>query len=293
MVPHGYGLKASVSVTQRSPKSPAIAVEVARRRVGEAVEQAVRALEHGARSAEARACQQRRAHAGLRRPAGMHALGPGAFRQIFDDAARHRAGDAERIDGLLAAVSRSAAATPAAAPMAPKIAVGWKPALWVRIGATRLSRHITSTPTAMPSSAVAAVRMVPLARGEHRRHDDRAGMHRPALERVVEVLAMRRRAVDERRAGGAQGSGMADRRARAVVVPAGERGADVVLVARGEAKPHDVDSQILALLLQRRRQPRRIERGDALGEDSRQRRSAGSAELMRCAGGSRRSRGCG
>ena len=39
--------------------------------------------------------------AGLRRPARMHALGPGAFGEIFDDAARHAAGDAERIDDLL------------------------------------------------------------------------------------------------------------------------------------------------------------------------------------------------
>ncbi len=37
--------------------------------------------------------------------------------------------------------------------MAPKIAVGWKPALCVSVGATRLSRHMVSTPTAMPSSA--------------------------------------------------------------------------------------------------------------------------------------------
>ena len=37
--------------------------------------------------------------------------------------------------------------------MAPKIAVGWKPALCTAFGATRPSRHIVSTPTAMPSSA--------------------------------------------------------------------------------------------------------------------------------------------
>ena len=49
----------------------------------------------------------------------------------------------------------------------------------------------------MPSNAALAVRLVPLAGGEHRRHDHRAGMHRPAFEGVVEILAMRRRAVDE------------------------------------------------------------------------------------------------
>ena len=39
---------------------------------------------------------------------------------------------------------------------------------------------------------------------------------------------------------------VADRRAGPVVVPAGERGLDVVLVARGEAEPDHVDSQVLA-----------------------------------------------
>ena len=42
------------------------------------------------------------------------------------------------------------------------------------------------------------------------------------------------------------GPGMADRGAAAVVVPAGERGLDVVLVARGDAEADDVDQQILA-----------------------------------------------
>ena len=40
----------------------------------------------------------------------------------------------------------------------------------------------------------------PLARGQHRRHDDGARVHRTALERIVVVLAVRRGAVDERRA---------------------------------------------------------------------------------------------
>ena len=190
--------------------------------------------------------QQCRAHAGLRRPAGMHALGPGALGEILDDAARHAAGDAERIDDL-AAIERSAAATPAAAAMAPNTAVGWKPALCTSLGATRLSRHMVSTPTAMPSSADGAVRMVALAGREHRRHDDGAGVHRPALERVVEILAVRGGAVDQRGAGRAQRAGMADRGAGAIVVAAGERRLDVVLVARGEAETDHVDQQVLAL----------------------------------------------
>ena len=69
----------------------------------------------------------------------------------------------------------------------------------------------------------APVRIVPLAGRQHRRHDHRAGMHRAALEGVVEILAMRRGAVDEGGAGRGHGAGVADRGAGAVVLPAGER----------------------------------------------------------------------
>ena len=48
---------------------------------------------------------------------------------------------------------------------------------------------------------------------EHRGHDHHARVHRPALEGVVEVLAVRRRAVDERGAGGIEVARVADRRA--------------------------------------------------------------------------------
>ena len=44
----------------------------------------------------------------------------------------------------------------------------------------------------------AAVELLPLADREHRRHDHRAGMDRAAFERVVEILAVDRRAVDDR-----------------------------------------------------------------------------------------------
>ena len=100
MVPHGYGLNASVSVTQRSPKSPSDGVVVALGGVGEAVKEAVHAFEHRARPDKAGAAKQRRANTRLRRPAGVQPLGPGAFGQIFDDAARHRGDGAERVDHL-------------------------------------------------------------------------------------------------------------------------------------------------------------------------------------------------
>ena len=135
---------------------------------------------------------------GLRRPAGMQPLGPGAFGEILDDAARHASGNAERIDDLAAGMSPNAARdagrrahrrrTPRSGESRPCACA---------FGATRLSRHITSTPTAIPSSAAAPSGLIALASGEHRRHDHRAGMHRTTLEGVVEILAMRGGAVDE------------------------------------------------------------------------------------------------
>src|SRR5205807_6956397 len=82
------------------------------------------------------------------------------------------------------------------------------------------------------------------------------------FEGVVEVLAVRGSAVDERGAGRAQAAGMADRGTNALVVPAGERGLDVVLVARGDAEADHVDQQVLAFAAYRLRQRRDIERGD-------------------------------
>src|SRR5258708_35908993 len=69
-------------------------------RMGEAVEETVRPLEDRARPTKALAGEQRGTQARLRRPAGMQPLRPGSVREIFDDAARHAAGDAERVDEL-------------------------------------------------------------------------------------------------------------------------------------------------------------------------------------------------
>ena len=70
-----------------------------------------------------------------------------------------------------------------------------------------------------------ARKLLLLGGGQHGRHDDGAGMHGPALEGVVEVLAVGRRAVDERRAGGAERPRVADGGRRAGIRPGGERGA--------------------------------------------------------------------
>jgi hypothetical protein len=57
-------------------------------------------LEQRSRAGEACLRHSRGAISRLRRPARMHALGPGAFGQVFDDARSHAACDAERVAPL-------------------------------------------------------------------------------------------------------------------------------------------------------------------------------------------------
>ena len=80
-----------------------------------------------------------------------------------------------------------------------------------------------------------AIGIVPLASCQNRRHDHRAGMHRTALESIVEILAMRRRAVDKGGPCGVQPALLTDHRAWAIIVPARKRACDIILVARGNA----------------------------------------------------------
>src|SRR5262245_18359396 len=67
----------------------------------EAVVEAVRSLEHGARADEARAREFRGADARLRGPARVQPLGPGALGQVFDDAGGHRACNAQCVYELV------------------------------------------------------------------------------------------------------------------------------------------------------------------------------------------------
>jgi len=122
MVPQGYGLNASVS----SPSGAEIGCE----RVVVAIWSCAR--NRGTTHARPRTpCaadkslprQQCRTNAGLSRPAGMQPLGPGALGQIsmMPPAILPAMPSASTI---CLALRPSAAPTPAAAPMAPKIAVG-------------------------------------------------------------------------------------------------------------------------------------------------------------------------
>ena len=227
------------------------------------MKQPVYPFEHGARTDKALPRQQRRADAGLRRPAGVQPLGPGAFGEIFDDAARHAAGDPERVHDLSRVQSKRRADACGRAHRAEdcrRMKSGLVHGL--RHNEAETAEHLGAHRN--PRQRHAAIRIVPLARSEHRRHDDRTGMDRPALESIVEILAMRRGTVDKGRARGRQRTLVADDRAGSVVVAARERAARVVLVARGDAEASDVNQQILAFAQRRRRQNARRQACDFL-----------------------------
>ena len=128
----------------------------------------------------------------------MQALGPGAFGEIFDDAAGKRAGNAERVDDLLGSEAERRADAGGGAHHAED--GGRVEARFVhglRHHGGEAAHHFAADGDA--DKCGLAVALLPLAGRQHRRHDDRAGMHRAALEGVVEILAMGRGAVDEGR----------------------------------------------------------------------------------------------
>ena len=134
-----------------------------------------------------------------------------------------------------------------------------------------LGHHQAQPADGLDADGDAEQRLLPvqallLGGGEDGRHDDGAGVHGPALEGVVEVLAMGGGAVDEGGAGSAEALRVADGGGRAGVGPGGERGLHVVGAAGDDAQADDVDEQPLAGVADCRRQPRRVEGGDALGQ---------------------------
>ncbi len=229
------------------------------------MKQPVHAFQHRTRTDKALLGEQRRANAGLCRPAGMHSFGPGAFGEIFDDAACHAAGDPQRIDDLLGVEPQRRADTGGSSHRA-------EDSCGVKAGLVNSLRHHEAEATKHfgadrdAGQRVWASGMVALAGCQHRRHDHRAGMDGPAFEGVVEILAMGRGAVDEGRAGGRQRAGVPDHGARAVIVGTGQRRLDVVLVARGDTETDDVDQQVLAFAQRLGWQDARLQRRDFICE---------------------------
>jgi hypothetical protein len=62
-----------------------------------------------------------------------------------------------------------------------------------------------------------------------------------ALERIVEILAMNRGAVDQSRGDGRERARMSDRGAWPIIVASREHALRVVFVARGDGEADDVD----------------------------------------------------
>jgi hypothetical protein len=195
----------------------------------------------------------------------MEALRPGAVGEIFDDPARHAAGDAERVDELRL-VKPERRPDPGCRRHRAEDRGRVEPRLVHEAGRDDREAADRLDPDRDPGERRAAVEAEALGDGEHRRHDDGTGMDRPALERVVEILAMRRRAVDERGARAVAGPGVPDDGAAALAIDAGERRSYVVGAARRKAQPDDVEHEGLAHPPQRRRQSLGRDADDRLGE---------------------------
>jgi hypothetical protein len=86
-----------------------------------------------------------------------------------------------------------------------------------------------------------AIARIAIRPGEHGGQDDHAGMHGPAFERVVEILAVCRDPVQHRGIGRRETAGDADRRAGPAFINALAGGGEKVGAARGDADPRDVD----------------------------------------------------
>ncbi len=128
----------------------------------------------------------------------MQPLGPRALGQIFDDAAGHTAGDAERIDdlpGVEAERGADARGGTHGAEDRGRVKTGLVDGL--RDHEAQPAQNFGADGDA--DQRHAAIGIMLFACSQDRRHDHRAGMHRAALEGIVEILAMRRGAVDEGR----------------------------------------------------------------------------------------------
>jgi hypothetical protein len=210
----------------------------------EGVKGAVLALEDRAGAQEAALGQTRRTPARARGPAGMHALGPGALRQVLDDARGHGADDAKSRSGLFGRQPQSRRhARRRAECAADRRGVEALPMHGGRghqrqaadqLGAHRkAAQHLGAGESAL------------LRGGQERRDDHRADVDRRPLEGVVVVFAMDRCSVHKAGGGQVVAARMADQRAGPIAVGGEDGGLHVVLVPRGQHEPKGIQQGAL------------------------------------------------
>ena len=175
----------------------------------------------------------------------MHALGPGAFCEVFDNARGHAAGDAQRIGPLCGIETQRRGYARRRAERAEHRG-RMKPRLVHALGRHQAQTAHELTTDRDATSCAAPRETVLLGRGEHSRDDHRAGVHRAALEGIVVVLAVRRRAIAQRRGGNVEAAGMTDERARTGFCRRAQRGLDVIAVARGHAQSGNIHEHRIA-----------------------------------------------
>ena len=200
------------------------------------------AFEDGPRANEAAACESHCAITGLRGPAGVEPLSPGAVRQVFDDAGRKAAGDAEGVGQHLG-------------PHAQRRADGCgrsdhtEDRRRVKAGLVDTSGRDAAQPAGHfgadgdGSQQIFAAEAMTLAAGERRRNNDSAGVNWPALVSVVEILAVGGDAVDERGIVHAEARRMANRCTRSRTVDRVQHGLHVVLSTGGHAQARNIQQQ--------------------------------------------------
>src|SRR5207248_3403270 len=196
----------------------------------------------------------------------MQALGPGTFGEIFDDAARERPHDADRIHPLLVRQAQRGRHTGGGAERSEHRG---------RMETGLVNAHGSDEARAAheldayrdAGERVHALQLVSFRHRQYGRHDHRTGVHRAAFERVVEILAVRGRAVDERGAGRVERARMGDCGTAACALPACDGRAYVVRPARGDAKTGHVYHELLRRLAEigRRRARALNARGELLG----------------------------
>jgi hypothetical protein len=258
----GIGLERDVAAQPVAARALEHGAEIAAVAVGEGMEEAVLAIEQRTRSGESGLRQARGAIARLRRPARVHALGPRAFGEVLDDSRRHAAGDAQ---GMTPGAGVQPHRRGDAGGRTQRTEYGGR--VKARL-MHALGRHQAQAAHQLAADGdaaldVGAAQAVRLGRGEHGRDDHGAGMHRTPLEGVVVVLAMRGRAVAQRRRRHVEAAGMADGGAGSGFRARLQRGPHVVAVSRGHAQARHVHQQRIAQLRDGRRQRRGLtgERG--------------------------------